>query len=98
MPRSRKVDHVAGVTPLGTNMVSVRMTTELGDIELDLRRDRAPASTAYFLGDVSAGLYDGSSFFRIVTRANQSAEEGRRLEAIQGGLKHTRDDLPPVVP
>lgn len=78
-------------------MVRVQMTTELGPIGLEIHDGRAPASAGYFLGDVRAGLYDGSSFFRIVTPVNQQVEERRRIAVIQGGLKHEREDLPPVI-
>jgi peptidyl-prolyl cis-trans isomerase A (cyclophilin A) len=47
---------------------------------------------------VRAGLYDGSSFFRIVTLANQRVEQTRRIAVIQGGLRHEREDLPAVIP
>lgn len=80
------------------NMSRVRIETELGDIELELFEQQAPASTGYFLADVRAGRYDGSSFFRIVTLSNQSAERHRRIAVIQGGLRHEREDLEPVIP
>ncbi len=76
----------------------VRIETELGDIEIAVLADRSPASAGYFLADVRSGRFDGSSFFRIVTLANQDAEAGRRIEVIQGGLKHPSTDLPPVIP
>lgn len=79
-------------------MSRVRIETALGDIEVALSDQRAPASVGYFLADVQAGLYDGSSFFRIVTLRNQSAEESRRIEVVQGGLRHEREDLAPVIP
>jgi len=79
-------------------MVRVEVATELGQFTLEVREDRAPASAGYVLTDVRAGLYDGSSFFRIVTLANQQAEESRRITVIQGGLKHEREDLPSVIP
>jgi peptidyl-prolyl cis-trans isomerase A (cyclophilin A) len=79
-------------------MVWVDVTTELGQFRLEIREDRAPASAGYFLADVRAGLYDGSSFFRIVALANQQAEAERRIVVIQGGLKHVSEDLPPVIP
>jgi peptidyl-prolyl cis-trans isomerase A (cyclophilin A) len=79
-------------------MSSVEVATALGRFSLDIREDAAPASAAYFLADVRAGLYDGSSFFRIVTLANQRVEEGRRIEVIQGGFRDAREDLPPVIP
>jgi peptidyl-prolyl cis-trans isomerase A (cyclophilin A) len=79
-------------------MSRVRIETELGDIEIEVFKQRAPASAGYFLADVQAGLYDGSSFFRIVTLSNQSTEKHRRIAVIQGGLRHEREDLPPVIP
>lgn len=79
-------------------MTGVRLQTALGDITAEVFEDRAPASAGYFLADVRGGLFDGSSFFRIVTLANQEAEEGRRIEVIQGGLKHPSTDLPAVIP
>ena len=79
-------------------MISVRVATELGHFTLGLQEDRAPASVGYFLADVRAGRYDGSSFFRIVTLSNQAAEKHRRIAVIQGGLRHEREDLPEVIP
>jgi peptidyl-prolyl cis-trans isomerase A (cyclophilin A) len=79
-------------------MSRVRIETELGDIELELFERQAPASTGYFLADVQAGRYDGSGFFRIVTLSNRSVEKHRRIAVIQGGLRHEREDLAPVIP
>lgn len=79
-------------------MAVVEIETALGEIEIQVLEDRAPASAAYFLADVRAGVFDGASFFRIVTLANQDAEEGRRIEVIQGGWRHPSTDLPPVIP
>ena len=56
-------------------MIPVELTTELGVIELAVHEEQAPASAGYFLADVRNGLYDGTSFFRIVTLANQRAIE-----------------------
>lgn len=78
-------------------MSRVRIETEPGEIELELFERKAPASAGYFLADVRAGLYDGSSFFRIVTLSNQGAEKHRRIAVIQGGRRHEREDLAPVI-
>jgi peptidyl-prolyl cis-trans isomerase A (cyclophilin A) len=80
-------------------MSLVRIETALGNIGIELFDAAAPASAGYFLADVRAGLFDGSSFFRIVTLTNQRLVERRRkIAVIQGGLKHAREDLPPVIP
>ena len=78
-------------------MSRVRIETALGDLEIELFEKRAPASAGYFFADVQAGLLDGSSFFRIVTLSNQSAEKHRRIAVVQGGLRHEREDMPPVI-
>ncbi len=78
-------------------MTRVRLETGLGAMIFEVFLDRAPASAGYFLGDMRAGVFDGASFFRIVTLANQDAEPHRRIEVIQGGLKHPSTDLPPVI-
>lgn len=78
-------------------MAKVRIETGLGAMVVEVFEDRAPASAAYFLADVRAGLFDGASFFRIVTLTNQSAEPHRKIEVIQGGLRHESTDLPPVI-
>jgi peptidyl-prolyl cis-trans isomerase A (cyclophilin A) len=80
------------------SMSRVRIETALGDIEIELFEAEAPASAGYFRADVQEGLYDDSSFFRIVTLSNQGAEKHRRIAVIQGGLRHQREDLPPVIP
>ncbi|HEV8391511.1 MAG TPA: peptidylprolyl isomerase [Dongiaceae bacterium] len=78
-------------------MSRVRIETALGDIEVEVFEAQAPASAGYFLADVRAGRCDGSSFFRIVTLSNQSVEKHRRIAVIQGGLRHEREDLAPVI-
>lgn len=79
-------------------MSRVRIETALGGIEVQVSEDQAPASAGYFLADVRAGRYDGSSFFRIVTLSNQRAERHRKIAVVQGGLKCERADIPPAIP
>ena len=79
-------------------LARVRIETELGAVTVEVFEDRAPASAAYFLADVRSGRFDGTSFFRIVTLDNQDAEPHRRIQVIQGGLRHTSTDLLPVSP
>jgi peptidyl-prolyl cis-trans isomerase A (cyclophilin A) len=44
----------------------VRMTTTLGDIVIELDRERAPVSVANFLVYVDRGEYDGTVFHRVI--------------------------------
>lgn len=79
-------------------MSRVRIETGLGTFEIDVFEEQAPASAGYVLNDVRSGVFDGSSFFRIVTLSNQQAEKNRKIAVIQGGLKHEREDILPVIP
>jgi cyclophilin family peptidyl-prolyl cis-trans isomerase len=57
----------------------VVVETSLGDIVIELRQDRAPASVENFLAYAKAGFYDGTIFHRVM-----------RGFMIQGG-SHTPD-------
>ncbi len=69
--------------PDSTTNPRVLLDTDRGEIVLELFADRAPLTTAYFLGLVEAGSYDGVSFYRSTTLEN---EAGHRL--VQGGPLH----------
>lgn len=64
----------------------VLITTPLGDIEVEVLRDRAPVTSGNFLRYVDEGLLDGTTFFRTVTRDNQPDSEVK-IEVIQGGTE-----------
>ncbi len=61
-----------------------RIETAAGDIRIEVDPDRAPVTAANFLRYVDAGLFDGSTFFRVLTPGNQPDSEFR-VEVIQGG-------------
>jgi len=44
----------------------VRLTTTLGDIELELNAEKAPVTTTNFLQYVDRGHYDGLTFHRVI--------------------------------
>lgn len=62
----------------------VRLVTELGDIVVLARVDRAPLSAGDFLRYVDRGLYEAATFYRTVRADNDRGEPP--IEAIQGGL------------
>lgn len=66
----------------GTLRVSVE--TELGDFEVELEGQRAPATVANFLRYVDGGQYDGGRFTRTVTLENQVRPDVL-IEVIQAG-------------
>jgi cyclophilin family peptidyl-prolyl cis-trans isomerase len=45
---------------------NVRMSTSLGDVEIELYADKAPASVKNFLGYVDSGFYNGTVFHRVI--------------------------------
>ena len=55
---------------------------------------RAPVSSAYFLADVDAGVYDGSGVFRIVKLGNQCPEVEPKIEVMQMGHRAADESLP----
>jgi cyclophilin family peptidyl-prolyl cis-trans isomerase len=50
----------------GDPLVYVRMKTTLGDIDLELNREKSPLSVANFLIYADRGDYDGTIFHRVV--------------------------------
>ena len=44
----------------------VRLHTNVGDIELELDRDKAPVTVENFLSYVNDGFYDGTIFHRVI--------------------------------
>ncbi|MGA7306783.1 MAG: peptidylprolyl isomerase [Rhodothermales bacterium] len=76
----------------------VRITTELGDIDLALFPQKAPITVANFLQYVKAGHYEGGSFFRTVRDDNQP-DSPVKIDVIQAGVhpwmeNFARDPIP----
>jgi len=73
----------------------VLIRTEKGDIVVDVDLARAPVTAANFLRYVDRALYDGSTFHRTVTLANQPGN-AVRIEVIQGGQLPQTKEFPPI--
>jgi len=58
---------------------------------------QAPISSAYFLADVDAGVFNGSSIFRIVNLHNQAADHPCKIEVIQMGRRETNPCISPSI-
>ena len=63
--------------------VDVAIQTSAGTIVVRLDAAHAPRTTANFLHYVDLGTYNGTTFYRAVSRAN---EPSSKIEVIQGGL------------
>lgn len=75
--------------------INCLISTEMGDIEVELYPDRAPLTVKNFLAYVGHGAYDGSSFFRVCTPENE-ADRDIKIEVIQGGNVPEELELPPI--
>jgi peptidyl-prolyl cis-trans isomerase A (cyclophilin A) len=73
----------------------VLIKTEKGDITVEVDLVRAPVTAANFLRYLDAKLYDGATFHRTVTLANQ-ANDAVRIEVIQGGQLPEEKEFPPI--
>ncbi|MFC2165076.1 peptidylprolyl isomerase [Acidobacteriota bacterium] len=75
----------------------VLIQTELGDIIVEIYLKEAPITAANFMTYVDQSLFDGSTFYRVVTMDNQS-DNNIKIEVIQGGLDADEEAkrLPPI--
>jgi len=69
---------------------TVRLSTTLGDIELELHPDKAPATVANFLAYVKARHFDGLIFHRVI--ANFMVQTGGYTADLQ--QRPTRPPIP----
>lgn len=63
----------------------IEIQTRIGKIEVELYPDKAPKSVAAFLANVDAGIYNNSTFYRVLSRDNQPSD-AEKTELIQGGI------------
>jgi len=70
------------------------MSTDLGDVEIDIYVDKAPISAANFLQLVDGGHLDGGTFYRVVSYENDKGSP--KIEVIQGGLNVEEGPFPPI--
>lgn len=63
---SGQPEKAAEPEPIKEAPVQVRLTTSMGDIVLELEKEKAPISTENFLQYVNSGSYDGTIFHRVI--------------------------------
>jgi len=74
----------------------VLISTELGDIIAEIHLDKAPITAANHLRYVDAGLFDGATFFRVVTRENSFPNQDVPIEVVQCCQVAPADRFPPI--
>ena len=72
--------------------VRVRITTSLGNIDVEIDMAHAPVTATNFLKYVDAGLYNGGRFYRVTREGNYTPTPPNRplMEIIQGGIDPSR--------
>jgi len=65
----------------------VIITTRLGEIEFELYPSKAPKTTAAFLSYIKSGIYENSSFYRVLKTEELPTDFNTGL--IQGGIWKT---------
>jgi peptidyl-prolyl cis-trans isomerase A (cyclophilin A) len=89
------VQHISFGLP-GKNKETVIIHTELGEIYARLDLKRAPVTSGNFLRYVDAGLFDSTSFYRVVRMDNQP-QNPVKIEVIQGGRNEKEGNgFPPI--
>jgi peptidyl-prolyl cis-trans isomerase A (cyclophilin A) len=86
-------------SPIPDVLPHVLLTTELGDIEIEVNAERAPVTAANFLRYVDQGRYDGGLFHRTVRADNQPDKaKDVRIDVVQAGVApaHQEKDFPPI--
>jgi len=76
---------LTGAVQCGRSSPRVCISTEMGDIIVEIYPDRAPVTAANFLAHVERGDYANSVFYRVVRLDNQP-DIRIKIEVIQGGL------------
>ena len=75
------------------NKNRVVIETQYGDIEIELFAEKAPKTVTAFLSYVDSGIYESSSFYRILSEDNQPMGTAP-ASLIQAGLWKSGNDRP----
>ncbi len=75
----------------------VEITTQYGDIEIELYPKQAPVTVAAFLSYIDSGYYEKSSFYRVLVDEDQPPF-APKSEIIQGGIWKTNNHLLQKIP
>jgi peptidyl-prolyl cis-trans isomerase A (cyclophilin A) len=88
---------IAFSSSCSTQNPKVMITTEVGDIIIELYKNQATITALNFLKYVEENRYEGANFYRVVKKDNQPGN-AIKIEVIQGGLFKDNDpnELPPI--
>ncbi|MCD6566601.1 MAG: peptidylprolyl isomerase [Bacteroidales bacterium] len=74
----------------------VCISTEIGEIEIEIFEKEAPVTATNFLECIKKGMFRNTSFYRVVSMENQP-DNDIKIEVIQGGLGWD-DSIPGLEP
>jgi peptidyl-prolyl cis-trans isomerase A (cyclophilin A) len=74
----------------------ILISTQLGDIEVELFPDQAPKTVKAFLNFVDSDYYTNSSFYRVLKAEELPTDNNTGI--IQGGIWQTRPDIKVKIP
>ncbi|MBE9511425.1 MAG: peptidylprolyl isomerase [Bacteroidetes bacterium] len=74
----------------------IRISTEIGEIEIEIFEKEAPVTANNFLEYIKKGMFKNACFYRVVNMENQP-DDDIKIEVIQGGLGWS-DSLPGLGP
>ena len=74
----------------------VRISTEIGEIEIEIFEKEAPFTATNFLEYIKKGMFKNALFYRVVNMENQP-DNDIKIEVIQGGLGWS-DSVPGLGP
>jgi Peptidyl-prolyl cis-trans isomerase (rotamase) - cyclophilin family len=76
---------------------TVTISTDLGEIELEIFENNAPITAKHFMQNVDKNVFKDACFYRVVRLDNQPNND-IKIEVIQGGLFHDSivDKLPTI--
>jgi peptidyl-prolyl cis-trans isomerase B (cyclophilin B) len=73
----------------------IRLTTSMGDIDIELNAEKAPETVKNFLSYVSSGHYDGTIFHRVIDGfmiQGGGFDENMKEKATQAPVKNEADN------
>ncbi|NOU16890.1 MAG: peptidylprolyl isomerase [Bacteroidales bacterium] len=77
---------IASIKVIGQNPI-VQISTELGDIDVEVYLNKAPITATNFLAYVDADKYNNQACFYRVVRLDNQPDKVFKIEVIQGGFQ-----------
>ncbi len=74
----------------------ILISTQLGDIEVELFPEQAPKTVAAFLSYIDSGYYTKGSFYRVLKAEELPTDNNTGI--IQGGMWQTKTTGQPLIP